>query len=65
MPDHLPAAPTASAEPATAREACGHRRFFALAACMDRRCEEARFRTGPECMAILARKANREGWAPN
>jgi hypothetical protein len=65
MPDHLPAAPTASAEPATAREACGNRRFFALAACMDRRCEEARFRTGPECMAILARKANREGWAPN
>ena len=65
MPDHLAAAPTASAEPATAREACGNRRFFALAACLDRRCEEARFRTGPECVAIVARKANREGWAPN
>jgi hypothetical protein len=66
MPDRLlPAAPTASAEPATARDACGNRRFFALAACMDRRCEEARFRPGAECVAVLARKASREGGAPN
>jgi hypothetical protein len=32
---------------------------------MDRRCEEAHFRSSAECVAILARKANREGQAPN
>jgi hypothetical protein len=57
--------PIASTEPRTAREACGKRMFFALAACMDHRCEEPRFRAGPECVAVLARKANREGQAPN
>ena len=65
MPEHAPAAPIASVEPATVREACGNRRFIALAICMDRRCEEARYRTSPECVAILSRKATREGYAPN
>jgi hypothetical protein len=64
-PAPVPGVPTSSTEPASVREACGNRRFFALAACMDRRCEEAHFRSSAECVAILARKANREGQAPN
>jgi hypothetical protein len=63
--DHPGAVPISAAEPQSARQACGERRFIALAACMDRRCEEARFRTSPECVAILARKASREGYAPH
>jgi len=57
----MPNVPVAATDAATAREACGNRRFFALAACMDRRCEEARYRASPECVGILARKANHEG----
>ena len=57
--------PMASTEPATAREACGNRTFLALAACMDRRCEEPRFRSSSECVPILVRKASREGQASN
>jgi hypothetical protein len=44
----------------SAREACGKRRFIALAVCMDERCEEPRFRQTPECVSVLARKAFRE-----
>ena len=46
--------------PTSAREACGKRRFIALAVCMDATCEEARFRATPECIGILSRKAMRE-----
>ena len=59
----MPNVPGAATGAASAREACGNRRFFALAACMERRCEEARYRANPECVGILARKANREGQA--
>jgi len=56
------AAPPAAVEapPATAREACGKRVFIALAICMDEKCEEAKFRSTPECVGILARKRQRE-----
>jgi Protein kinase domain len=57
--------PVAPPQPATAREACGNRGFFAMAVCMDDRCEEARFRNQPECVPILERKHSREGVAPN
>jgi hypothetical protein len=48
-------------QPATAREACANRGFFAQAICMDDRCEEARYRNTEECAGILARKRTREG----
>jgi hypothetical protein len=47
-------------QPASAREACGRRVFIALAVCMDERCEEPRFRSSEECVAVLARKHARE-----
>jgi hypothetical protein len=34
--------------------------FIALAVCMDERCEEPRFRSSEECVAVLARKHARE-----
>ncbi|MEO6895841.1 MAG: protein kinase [Caldimonas sp.] len=43
----------------SAREACGKRGFFAMAVCMDERCELPRYRTTQECLAILARKNER------
>lgn len=53
----VPAAPTA---PASAREACGDRLFIALAVCMDRECEQPRFRDQPECVKVLEMKRRRE-----
>jgi serine/threonine protein kinase len=47
-------------QPASAREACGKRVFIALAICIDERCEEPRFRNTDECVAVLARKRERE-----
>jgi hypothetical protein len=54
------APPVVEAAPQSAREACGKRTFIALAVCMDRTCEEARFRATPECVGVLARKTARE-----
>ena len=45
--------------PATAREACGDRRFIALAICIDRECERPRFRESPECVRVLEVKQRR------
>ena len=53
----LAAAPTG---PATAREVCGSRLFIALAVCMDRECEQPRFRGQPECVRVLETKYKRE-----
>ena len=50
----------APAEPATAREACGNRSFIALAVCIDRECEQPRYRDHPECQRVLAMKRKRE-----
>jgi len=33
--------------------------FFARNVCMDQRCEDARFRSTPECVEVLERKSNR------
>jgi len=55
-----PPPPVYEAEPTSAREACGKRVFIALAVCMDEKCEEARFRSTPECIGILTRKTQRE-----
>jgi len=56
------AAPVAAAPagPATAREMCGSRLFIALAICMDRECEQPRFRDHPECVRVLEVKRKRE-----
>ncbi len=54
------AAPLTDGVPHSAREACDKRAFIALAVCMDRVCEESRFRSTAECVGILARKAARE-----
>ena len=35
--------------------------FFVRNVCMDQRCEEARFRSTPECIEVLARKRKRAG----
>ncbi|MEO8525239.1 MAG: protein kinase [Caldimonas sp.] len=48
------------AQPASAREACGKRVFIALALCMEEKCDQARFRTSSECVAIMDRKRARE-----
>jgi serine/threonine protein kinase len=52
--------PAAAAGPATAREKCGRRLFIALALCMDRECEQPRFRDHPECVQVLETKRRRE-----
>ena len=52
--------PPVESGPTSAREACGRRVFISLAICMDEKCEEARFRSTPECVGILARKQSRE-----
>ncbi len=56
------AAPVADAptSPATAREACGSRLFIALAVCMDRECEQPRYRDQPECVRVIEVKHKRE-----
>jgi hypothetical protein len=48
-----------TAGPASAREACGRRVFIAMAVCMDEKCEEPRYRSTAECIAVLARKTER------
>jgi len=48
-----------SSGPASAREACGDRRFIALAVCVDRECERPRFRDTPECVRVLEVKRRR------
>ena len=53
----VPAAPT---DAATAREVCGSRLFIALAVCMDRECEQPRYRDHPECVKVLEMKRRRE-----
>ena len=52
--------PAALTAPASAREACGDRLFIALAVCMDRECEQPRFRDQPECVKVLEMKRRRE-----
>ena len=47
-------------EPTTAREVCGNRLFIALAVCIDRECEQPRFRGHPECVRVLEMKRRRE-----
>ena len=56
------AAPVAAvpAVPATAREKCGSRLFIALALCMDRECEQPRYRDHAECVQVLEVKRRRE-----
>ena len=56
------AAPVAAAPtgPATAREMCGSRLFIALAICMDRECEQPRYRDAAECVKVLDVKRRRE-----
>ncbi|MEO8057079.1 MAG: protein kinase [Burkholderiales bacterium] len=51
------ASPTGAA---TAREVCGSRLFIALAVCMDRECEQPRYRAHPECVQVLEMKRKRE-----
>ncbi len=46
--------------PSSAREVCGGRVFIALAVCMDRECEQPRFRNTAECIPILEMKHKRE-----
>lgn len=46
----------------TAREACGNRKFIALAVCMERECERAQFRSHEECKQVLdAKRKQRDG----
>ena len=50
-------APTAG--PKTARAACGDRNFISLAICIDRECEQPKFRNGTECVKVLEVKRQR------
>jgi serine/threonine protein kinase len=52
--------PTGAA-PSSAREACGSRVFIAMALCMERECENPRFRDQPECARLMEIKRNRSG----
>jgi len=52
--------PTGAA-PSSAREACGSRVFIAMALCMERECENPRFRDQPECARMMEIKRNRTG----
>ncbi len=61
-----PAEPeTATAQdPASPREACGQRVFFAMAICMEEQCERPRFKTHPQCervREIVERRRRGEG----
>ncbi len=49
------------AAPSSAREACGSRVFIAMALCMERECENPRFRDQPECARLMEIKRNRTG----
>ena len=49
------------AAPSSAREACGSRVFIAMALCMERECEQPRFRDQPECARLMEIKRNRSG----
>jgi serine/threonine protein kinase len=66
QPAHEPAAPppaapaAVAAEPATAREACGRRVLIALALCMERECQNARYRDQPECVKIFEARRRRD-----
>ena len=51
----------AGAAPSSAREACGSRVFIAMALCMERECENPRFRDQPECARLMEIKRNRSG----
>lgn len=58
-PSARPARPARSATapaavPATPREACGGRRFLALAACMEQQCETPRYRDHAQCESVRA-----------
>jgi serine/threonine protein kinase len=59
-PPPRPVAAEEAAGPTSARQACGGRVFIALAVCMDRECEQPRFRNTAECIPILATKRARE-----
>jgi hypothetical protein len=54
------ATPSYEAAPESVRDVCGKLGFIARAVCLDERCEEARFRSTPECIGILARKTSRQ-----
>ena len=51
--------PVIVAGPTSAREACNDHSFIAFAICLDRKCEQARFRDSPECVRILEDKRRR------
>jgi hypothetical protein len=51
--------PVVVAGPSSAREACGEHSFIAFAICLDRECEQARFRDSPDCVRILEDKRRR------
>jgi hypothetical protein len=59
-PASRPLAAVEPTGPATAREACGGRVFIALAICMDRDCEQPRYRSSGECVRVLEVKRARE-----
>jgi len=50
--------PTADSSGPSITEVCKGS-FFERNICMDQRCEEARFRSTPECADVLARKRKR------
>jgi hypothetical protein len=54
------AAAPAEVVPATAREACGKRVLIALAVCMERECQNPRYRDHPQCVKVLAMVRRRE-----
>jgi serine/threonine protein kinase len=54
------AAAPAEVVPATAREACGKRVYIALAVCMERECQNPRYRDHPQCVKVLAMVRRRE-----
>jgi hypothetical protein len=56
----VPVAAAPPTGPATARDVCGSRLFIALAVCMDRECEQPRFRDNAECVKVLEVKRKRE-----
>ena len=48
-----------AAGPSSAREACSDHRFIAFAICVDRECEQPRFRDSPDCLRIFEDKRRR------
>jgi serine/threonine protein kinase len=51
--------PVVAAGPPSARAACGDRHFIAYAICVDRECEQPRFRDSADCMRLLDDKRRR------